>query len=511
MAFKIQLLADVASVVRGLGDVDKAMEDTAGALDDLARETKQNADKAGDSLEREFSDAFKSVRKDAKKASRDMGDDIKDGTRKAGEGFDDLKDEANQSAREAAASFSGEFGDVADYVQEVLAQALSGFGPMGAAAGIAAAAGIGILVGHLQDSAEKAEEAKQRVLDLADALSEVKGDPAALRWADILKDKLNEIVDTKEWYELWQDKPKTQLEEWSKSAEKFGLSMQDVIRAQTGDSESLARINDALSRQYDDLMDKYYGSAAATGEMNDAYRQQADEVKRVQDSMNSGNKELQDAKKYSEELADSLRGLDDPMGRAADASASMTDSLNDHLSVADEGLDRFVKKGKLHLDEWTDELKRRAKETKTVQDFTVDIAPKLSNEALARFAELPTETQLQIARAFKEGGKGDRKKITQNLEAEAKVTKVNINTAEAQKAAAAKPVEIPTTVAQAGAIKGAQEAADSAQRVADRNGNRIEFRTRIDRDELQRQVNRAAASIRPPTITIKTRIDKDVP
>ena len=104
MAFKIQLLADVASVVRGLGDVDKAMEDTAGALDDLARETKQNADKAGDSLEREFSDAFKSVRKDAKKASRDMGADIKDGTRKAGEGFDDLKDEANQSAKEAAAS-----------------------------------------------------------------------------------------------------------------------------------------------------------------------------------------------------------------------------------------------------------------------------------------------------------------------------------------------------------------------------------------------------------------------
>lgn len=511
MAFKLSLVADVRGWLKGTADVEKSLDEVADSLDDLARDTKQNADQAADALEREFSDAFDKVKKETRDTGRRMGDDLKDGTRKAGEGFDDLKDEANESAREAAASFTGEFDDLADYLQEVLAQALSGFGPMGAAAGIAAAAGIGILVGHLQDSAEKAEEAKQRVLDLADALSEVKGDPAALRWADILKDKLNEIVDTKEWYEFWQDKPKTQLEEWSKSAEKFGLSMQDVIRAQTGDSESLARINETLSRQYDDLMDKYYASAAGTGEMNDAYRQQADEVKRVQDSMNSGNKELQDAKKHAEELAESLRGLDDPMGRAADASASMTDSLNDHLSVADEGLDRFVKKGKLHLDEWTDELKRRAKETKTVQDFTVDIAPKLSDEALARFAELPTETQVQIARAFKSGSKGDRKKITQNLEAEAKVTKVSLNTSDAQKQANAKPIEVPTTVIKTGAVKGAQEAADDAQRVASRDGNRIEFKTRVNDDGLQSAVNRAAAGIHPPTIWVNVKAKKDVP
>ncbi|MFT3832880.1 MAG: hypothetical protein QM711_06105 [Micropruina sp.] len=509
MAFKIQLLSDVAGFLRGTSSVEDALDDVADSLDDLARDTKQNADKAADSLEREFSDALDQVQRETKKTGRKLGDDLKDGTREAGEGFDDLKDEANERAREAAASFSGEFDDVADYVQEVLAQALAGFGPVGAAAGLAAAAGIGILVAGLQDSAEKAEEAKQRVLDLADALGEVKGDPAALRWADLLKGKLNEIVDTKEWYEFWQDKPKTQMEEWSKSAQKFGISMQDVIRAQTGDAESLARINATLDQQYRDLIDKYYASAAGTGEMNDQYRQQADEVKRVQESMNSGNKELQDAKRYSEELASSLQGLSDPMGRAADASATFTDSLNDHLSVADEGLDRFVRKGKLSLDAWSAELAKRAREAEAVQDFSVNIAPKLSPEAMARFAELPIETQQQIARAFRDGGKADRKKIVQNLEAEAKVTKVQINTSEAQKQASAKPVEIPTTVAQAGAVKGAQEAADNAQKVANKDSNKIEFRTKVNDDGLQSAVNRVAASIHEPTIYVRVKTKKD--
>ena len=99
------------------------------------------------------------------------------------------------------------------------------------------------------------------------------------------------------------------------------------------------------------------------------------------------------------------------------------------------------------------------------------------------------------------GGKGTRKQIIQNLEAEAKVDKVTIDTSGAKTAAAKNPIEIPTTVATSGATKGAQEAADAAQGVADRSGNRIEYKTKLDASTLQRDVNRAAASITPVSYT----------
>ena len=511
MAFKISLISDVRDVLRGTKDVERAFDDVADTLDDLAKETARNADTAGDALERNFRDALDTVKRETRDTSRRMGDDLKDGAKDAGEGFDELGDEAKDSAKEAAASFSGEFEDVADYIQEVLAQALSGFGPVGAAAGIAAAAGVGILISNLQQAAEDAETAKESVLDLADQLAEVKGNPAALAWADILRSKLLEITDSKEWYEFWQDTPKTRLEEWGNAARQYGVDMADVTRAQIGDAEALARVTDELNRRQADLNSQYLDSADAYGNYNEQLRNSANAVGAFRDKITAGAGDVEKAADINKQIADSMRDIPTASERAAEASASFTDSLNDHLSVADEGLDKFVKNGKLNLDEWANELRRRAKETKAVQDFTVNLTPKLSPEAAARFAELPFETQAKIAEAFRTGGAKSRRKIVQNLEAEAKVTKVEINTSGAQAEAAKKPIEIPSTVIETGAIKGAQEAADRAQKVASSERNRIEFKTRVNDDGLQAAVNRAAASITPPTIWVNVKARKEVP
>lgn len=511
MAFKITLVSDVRSVLRGTDDVTRALEDVSDSLDDLARDTKQNADKAADGLTREFSDAFDKIKTESRTASRKMGDDFKDGADKAGDGLGDFKDEANSTAREAAASFSGSFEDVADGIQEVLANAFTGFGPAGAAAGLAAAAGIGLVISSLQEGSEAAAEAKQRTLDLADALAEVGNDPSAIRWADELRASMAEITDSKEWFELWQDKPRTRFEEWSAAARKFGVDMADVTRAQTGDAGALARVNAELQRQQDDLRDKYLSSADGQGQLNETYRTGADEIARFQQQVSSGAKTVGDAVRYNRELADAMRDIPDPMARAADASDRFTENLNDNLTVADEGLEQFVKKGRLNLAAWTRELRARAKETKAVQDFSIDVAPKLTPEAMARFAELPTETQALIAKAFRKGDKGDRARIVKNLEAEAKVTKVTLDTSGAKLAAQANPIKIPTSVDNSGAVKGSQDAADTAQRVASRDGNRIEFRTKVNDDGLQSAVNRAAAAINPPTIYVNVKARKDVP
>lgn len=511
MAFKLSLVADVRQWLKGAGDVEQSLDQIADGLDDLARDTKTNADKAADSLEREFSEAFDKVKTEGRQASRRMGDDFKAGTKEAGEGLDEFKDEANSTAREAAASFSGSFDDVADGIQEVLANALAGFGPIGAAAGLVAAAGIGLMVSGLQDSADKAAEAKDRVLDLADAIADAGGDPSAVRWAQQLRDTMKQIVDTKEWYEFWQNSPVDKLSDWSTKAKQFGVSMSDVMRAQAGDAEALARVNELLNRTVDEQNERFRLSTDINGAQDQSYRQAAEAAARFRDEVGSGAKEVADAAKWQQEYADATRDFSNAQADAAEASANFSDTLTDNLSVADEGLDRFVKNGKLKINEWTEELQARAKQNVRIKDFTVDMGAKLSPDALAAFAELPTKTQAQIEAAYRKGSKKDRKKIVQNLELEAKTDGVTIDASGAQKAAQRKKVEIPTTVAEAGAIKGAQDAADTAQRVANRESNRIEFKTKVNDDGLQAAVNRAAAGIRPPTIWVNVKAKKDVP
>lgn len=509
MAFKITLLSDVRAFLKGTADVEKSLDDVASSLDDLARETKQNADQAGDALAREFSDAFDKVKTESRTAGKRIGDDMHDGTRKAKDGIEEFGDEANSTAREAAASFDGSADSILDAFQEVAANAFAGFGPAGALAGLAAAAGIGLVFSSLEDAAEKASEAKDQVLDFADAINEAGGNPKAVRWAEKLRDTMKEITNNKEWFELWQAAPETRLEEWTKYAKDFGVSMKDTGAYVAGNADAQIRITDQLRQQREELVRQRdasgsYQEVAALNEKItalDTYQGQLDGQKQT----------LVDAAALNQGLSEALSAVDESAADAAEASAQFSDSLTEHLSVADEGLDEFVKKGKLNLAEWTAELKARAAETKMVEDFTVDIAPQLSDEALNNFAKLPTETQAQIAKAFKDGDKGDKKTIVQNLEAEAKVKNVTIDTSGVQAEADKNKIEIPTTVVSAGAVKGAQTAANEAQGVANKSENKIEYKTKLDSSSLQRDVNRAAAGITAPTIWVNVKIKKEVP
>lgn len=252
---KIDFLADVSKFLGKTKDVEKALDDVSDALDDLSADAKKSGDKLGEGLsdgakeagtavgklEGDFRQAFDEVRKDAKKAGDAIGDGVKGGTHKAEGALGEFKDEAKSTAREGAASFSGEFEDVADVVQETLANALAGFGPMGAAAGMAAAAGVGILVSELTKSAEKAEEARERVVSLAGAIREAGGDLERVDWAGQMEEFAEGIADAKEWFEVWQKDSKTNLESISEDAERLGLTFKDVFRGLAGEPEAMAR------------------------------------------------------------------------------------------------------------------------------------------------------------------------------------------------------------------------------------------------------------------------------
>lgn len=135
----------------GLGDDSKS---AGRQLDGLGTDAKAAATKVDN--------AFDAIARSSNAAAKD----VKSDTHKAGEALDHFKDEAGGTGREAAASFSGGFEDIAGAVQETAANALGGLGPVGAAAGIAAAAGIGVLVSQLQAAQERINDVKETLTSL---------------------------------------------------------------------------------------------------------------------------------------------------------------------------------------------------------------------------------------------------------------------------------------------------------------------------------------------------------
>lgn len=174
MPIKIDFLANVRDFLRGTDDAEQALDDVADSLDDMARDAKnggRDAERAVEKLEDSFRDAARRA-KDLGRAGEDAGDDVKRGMKRAEDGVDNLKDEANETAREAAASFDGSAESIADAFQEIAANAFAGFGPAGAVAGLAAAAGIGLAVAGFTavDEAEKAS--RERAAEWAQAFIE---------------------------------------------------------------------------------------------------------------------------------------------------------------------------------------------------------------------------------------------------------------------------------------------------------------------------------------------------
>lgn len=160
---RIDLVTDTREIQRGFKTVGEALEDVSDALDDVAT----NGEDAGERLEKSFSDVAKETKKDA----RDMGREISGAYDKAaddsGEAMTQMKDDGFSNAKEVAASFDGSAESIVDGFQGAAAEMFSGFGPAGAAAGLAAAAGLGLISTQLEKQKEEAAEAEAAIWDMA--------------------------------------------------------------------------------------------------------------------------------------------------------------------------------------------------------------------------------------------------------------------------------------------------------------------------------------------------------
>ncbi|KRE74033.1 hypothetical protein [Arthrobacter sp. Soil762] len=244
---------------QGAEKVVDALEQVEDGLKDLTKA----GDKAADNLADDMSDAAKKIDRDltkaldevedkAKTTGKTIGRSVKDGTDKAGEGLGELKDESKSTAKEAAASF-GSIEDAADALQEVVANAFVGFGPAGMAAGLVAAVGIGFAISALTENADKINENKEKMLDLAQTIKDNGGTLSESDYIQSMEDYGYAIQDTKEWFEIFQEDAISGFDKIRDGADKAGVSLKDSFLGQFGSINDSTKVLADLDTQLADL------------------------------------------------------------------------------------------------------------------------------------------------------------------------------------------------------------------------------------------------------------------
>ena len=228
----IPINGDASKFIRETEDVEQALEKVSDSLDDMARETKKGADKADDAVDK-LADSFDEARRSVKKleeAGDQAGDSVRKSMKHAEEGVDEFKSEAAQTAKESAASFDGSFESIGDVIQEVAANAFAGFGPAGAAAGIAVAAGAGVMIEAITKVGEAFDAARESAFtmayDVGGALTEAGVQARMAEWTS----------DTEKWKQV------TDLSVAS------GWDQIDVLKALANGGDDLDRLSTAFAK-----------------------------------------------------------------------------------------------------------------------------------------------------------------------------------------------------------------------------------------------------------------------
>jgi hypothetical protein len=274
---RIKWLSDAIDAIRGNKAVKDSLEDVADSMDDLVdagRDLGKSNDDIAKDLQKLNGRPFEEIRREVQKADTALnslgkeaddtrraldkvGDEGKTAGKKLKDGLDEAKNEAGQSGREAAASFGGGFEDVADFAQETLANALSGFGPLGAAAGIALAGVLGTALAGAQAAQEKLQAARERASELASALYQNDGKlPMTERLEEMFRVLAEESGSGNALLNLidgWTDFGST-LDAVKRSSELTGIGVKGLLSAMSGDDlASSEKLLDAINGRIKEL------------------------------------------------------------------------------------------------------------------------------------------------------------------------------------------------------------------------------------------------------------------
>lgn len=225
------VIEPLENVVDTYADIVDASRKAGG--DNSLERTMRDQQAETDKLSKRYSVLSDDIRAAGSTGKR-FGDQAKEGTDKASDGMEDFKSEANSTARETAASI-GSVEDALGAVQEVAANALGGFGPAGAAAGLAAAVGIGLVTAELDKQKERAQEVRdglvQAYLDASIAGRNFLTEEETIAAARAVIEKDDQASRDKR----------------AEDAKLLGLTTSTLILAEAGDRNALSMIEDTIA------------------------------------------------------------------------------------------------------------------------------------------------------------------------------------------------------------------------------------------------------------------------
>lgn len=359
-------------------DARKAGDDAGDRLADGIEDGQKEATDALEKVERGFREMAAAAKAETKTVGQDLGQNVKRGTDEAGEGLHEFRDEANSTAKESAASFDGSAESIVDSFQEIAANAFAGFGPAGAVAGLAIAAGIGLASAGITKTQEETDELKQKTADLAEQYIDAGGTG---------KQSMTGIADAVRDMALATEDGDTSLQDLRETADKTGLPFEDLAKAMAGDREEIDRLLGATNDHIDALDEQrqanYQGAAG--------FRQAASESDRQRDALLGLRDQLEDTKSMTDDAAESTQlfaEVDDGLAEKAAAAEDYADTLSGAYHKAGESIDDFVTDGVFNLDSYNAAMEASAAAINNYQTNVVAASEYLSDEALAYIQSL---------------------------------------------------------------------------------------------------------------------------
>ena len=241
--FSISATLNASKFLRGVKDIDGALEDLEGSLDDVADEVKKvdkgngfkDLERSAERAEDEMSDLEKRLRKVRDEAG-DVGDKGQAGFRKLGDAGEEVSSELKQNLGETFSSFRGDLEDLPQVAQDVFGGLAGSVGGLAGSIALAAgAAGIGLLIAQFQAADEAAKESAARAAEWADAFIE-----AGSNVLDFEQEaaKVRDIITDDERYKVATE-----------NAKLWGVSIDTAVAALAGSGTAIDEVTTSLDKK----------------------------------------------------------------------------------------------------------------------------------------------------------------------------------------------------------------------------------------------------------------------
>lgn len=391
------VIEPLEGAVDAIEELGKQGDDSGEQLTDAMKDAQKKTELLGD----EYVELRKKIDQVGKQGS-DSWKKIKDGSKDAEAGMEDFKSEANQTAKETAASFDGSAESIVDMFQETAANALSGFGPAGAVAGLALAAGIGFATQAFQQSQEDAQKLKEKVAALTEEL--INTDGVSLEY---VTGQLLELATATE------DGDK-KLKDLKKTADKAGVPFDIMAEAVAGNQEAIDALLPGLKEQkkaQDDIVaaqDSWNTTAATASSKSSEYNAAIKELEASQAALAGAT----DAATLAEEAGYEIYRT----------KADLVDQLNSAYDDAVGAVGDFIDKesGVLNVDAYLASIEERQEALRKYQERVANAG--LTPAQLSALNDMGTDAAAQFMQGYESASPDQQRRMKGVLDEAAKTS-----------------------------------------------------------------------------------------